>query len=206
MAIGRQQIVARLTEGLLIKDLAREIKMDTRTLATFIKNPNDKFKKNKGGIRNLSAQGLRKIHVGSYSQPKQHQCTHFYKGWNHTKDQTCPMQCAKWDGTEHQTYSKASTESNVQKNDWLRHRNKFPTFTGEARATVRGKTDGPKFGTWLELLHHADIVFKRKVVAYCFEWESLGISYAAHSVCQRLWNLLVMLHCLSRWVFIALAR
>ena len=44
-AIEKQRIVAGLTEGLMIKALAKEMTRDTRTLTTFIKNPNIKYKK-----------------------------------------------------------------------------------------------------------------------------------------------------------------
>ena len=45
MAIEKQTIVAKLTEGLLLKVLATEMKKDTRTSARFIKNPNIKSRK-----------------------------------------------------------------------------------------------------------------------------------------------------------------
>ena len=45
--IKKQRIVAGLTEELFIKVLSTEMKRDSRTLATFIKNPNIKFRKDK---------------------------------------------------------------------------------------------------------------------------------------------------------------
>ena len=61
MAIEKQRIVVELIEGLLKKVLATEMKRYTRTLATLIKNPNIKSRKDKGTTRNLSTRDLRKI-------------------------------------------------------------------------------------------------------------------------------------------------
>ena len=57
-AIENQKIVAELTEGLLIKVLVTEIKRNTIFLATFIRNSNIKFKKDKSPRRNLSSCNL----------------------------------------------------------------------------------------------------------------------------------------------------
>ena len=52
--VEKQRIVAGLIEGLLIEVLATEMKRATRTLATFIKNPNIKSRKYKSTRSNLS--------------------------------------------------------------------------------------------------------------------------------------------------------
>ena len=91
------------------------MKRTTRTLATLIKNPNIKSRKDEGTRRNLSVRDLWKIRRGSCIQHKQHQCFHFYKGWSHIKIEIGPIQRAEWDSTDHKTYSKASTELNFTK-------------------------------------------------------------------------------------------
>ena len=116
-----QRIVTELTEGLLIKGVATEMKSDTRTLATFIKNSNINSRKGNEIWRNLSARDLRKIRRRSCTQPKQYQWIHFCKSWSHIKVQTGLMQCAECDGTEHQIYiprPQLTTEM---------HKNEFPT-------------------------------------------------------------------------------
>ena len=59
-AIEKKRTVARQIEGLLIKVLATEMKIETRALATFTMNPNIKPRKDKGTIRVLSTRDLRK--------------------------------------------------------------------------------------------------------------------------------------------------
>ena len=131
-AIKKHKSVGGLTEGLLIKVLDAEMKRNNRTLATcIIKNSNVKLRKDKGTRRNLSIRDLWKICRRSCTQPYQHQCIHFCKGWSHTQVQIDPMQSAEWDGTEHQTYSKASTKPNSQKTIGLGteiHETRFPIY------------------------------------------------------------------------------
>ena len=67
-AIEKQSNVAGLTEGPLTKILPTDIKRDTKPLATFMKNPNIKLKKDKGTRRNLSARDLGNICRASCTQ------------------------------------------------------------------------------------------------------------------------------------------
>ena len=60
-ATEKQETIAGLTEGLSIINLARELKRDPRTLATFVRYPNIKPRKDKGTRRNLTDRDLRKI-------------------------------------------------------------------------------------------------------------------------------------------------
>lgn len=60
-ATEKQRIIAGLAEGLPIMNLATELERDPRTLATFVRNPNIKPRKDKGTRRNLTDRDLRKI-------------------------------------------------------------------------------------------------------------------------------------------------
>ena len=57
----KQRIASGLAEGLSIKNLATVMERDPRTLASYVKDPGTKSRKDKGTRRNLSDRDLRKI-------------------------------------------------------------------------------------------------------------------------------------------------
>ena len=168
-AIEKQRIVARLTTEFLIKVLATGMKRDTRTSATLIKNPDIKSRKVRtqedlfllGIFEKFEEQVLRSRSSTSTSIFARAVESHLGAG---RPDAMCWM---RWHGTS-TTFQGLHRATFTIKNDWLRHRNTWKCVSNKCYLWVRlmllltGRTDGPKFGTRMEVRHLTDFA-NRKV-------------------------------------------